>query len=34
VVAELDLGMIDEVRKTWQFYRDRRPEAYQEIVAH
>jgi hypothetical protein len=24
--------LIDEVRKTWQFYRDRRPEAYDEIV--
>ncbi len=34
VVADLDLGMIDEVRNTWQFYRDRRPEAYKEIVAH
>jgi len=34
VIADLDLGMIDEVRNTWQFYRDRRPEAYPEIVAH
>ena len=32
VVADLDLDLIDEVRKTWQFYRDRRPEAYDEIV--
>ncbi|MFN3202189.1 MAG: nitrilase-related carbon-nitrogen hydrolase [Bradymonadia bacterium] len=32
VVADLDLSMIDEVRKTWQFYRDRRPDAYDEIV--
>ena len=32
VVADLDLNLIDEVRKTWQFYRDRRPEAYDEIV--
>ncbi len=32
VIADLDLGMIDEVRKTWQFYRDRRPEAYDELV--
>jgi N-carbamoylputrescine amidase len=31
VVAELDLGLIDEVRQTWQFYRDRRPDAYAEI---
>ncbi len=32
VVADLDLNVIDEVRKTWQFYRDRRPEAYGELV--
>jgi len=34
ITADLDLSMIDEVRSTWQFYRDRRPEAYEEIVAH
>ncbi len=28
VVAEFDLDMIAEVRNTWQFYRDRRPETY------
>ncbi len=28
VVAEMDLDMIEEVRRTWQFYRDRRPETY------
>ena len=32
VVADLDLSVIDEVRNTWQFYRDRRPEAYDELV--
>ena len=32
IVADLDLSMIDEVRSTWQFYRDRRPDAYDEIV--
>ncbi|MFQ5892077.1 MAG: nitrilase-related carbon-nitrogen hydrolase [Candidatus Methanofastidiosia archaeon] len=32
VVAELDLDMIREVRNTWQFFRDRRPETYQEMV--
>ena len=31
VVADLDLNQIDEVRSTWQFYRDRRPDAYDEI---
>jgi len=29
VIADLDLDMIDEVRATWQFYRDRRPETYE-----
>jgi len=31
IIADLDLSMIDEVRNTWQFYRDRRPDAYEEI---
>ena len=33
VVAELDLDMIREVRNTWQFFRDRRPDTYDPIVA-
>jgi N-carbamoylputrescine amidase len=32
VVADLDLSMIDDTRATWQFYRDRRPDAYKELV--
>ncbi|MEW5982239.1 MAG: nitrilase-related carbon-nitrogen hydrolase [Acidobacteriota bacterium] len=32
VVADLDLSMIDEVRSVWQFYRDRRPDAYERLV--
>ena len=32
VMADLDLDMIREVRNTWQFFRDRRPESYKEIV--
>ncbi len=32
VVADLDLDMIREVRDTWQFYRDRRPETYSDMV--
>lgn len=28
LIADFDLDMIDEVRSTWQFYRDRRPETY------
>ncbi len=33
VVAELDLDQIREVRNVWQFYRDRRPDSYDELVA-
>jgi beta-ureidopropionase len=32
VVADLDFDKIREVRNTWQFYRDRRPETYNGIV--
>ena len=32
VTAELDFDKIREVRNTWQFYRDRRPETYDELV--
>ena len=28
IVADLDLDQIAEVRKVWQFFRDRRPETY------
>ena len=28
VVGELDLDIIEEVRRTWQFFRDRRPDSY------
>ena len=31
LVADLDLDLIEEVRNTWQFFRDRRPESYQSI---
>jgi beta-ureidopropionase len=33
VIRDLDLDLIDEVRKQWAFYRDRRPDAYDELVA-
>ncbi|MBV9623862.1 MAG: acyltransferase [Acidobacteria bacterium] len=33
VVADLDLDMIIEVRRTWQFFRDRRPETYGQLTA-
>ena len=32
VVADLDMDKIREVRNTWQFFRDRRPETYSGIV--
>jgi beta-ureidopropionase len=32
VTATLDLDMIEEVRRTWQFFRDRRPDAYGPLV--
>ena len=32
VVATCDLEKIDEVRKVWQFYRDRRPETYADLT--
>ena len=33
VVRDLDLDMIEEVRRQWAFYRDRRPDAYGDLVA-
>jgi N-carbamoylputrescine amidase len=32
LVCDLDLDMNREVRNTWQFLRDRRPESYEELV--
>jgi len=32
LVHEIDLDMIRQVRDTWQFFRDRRPEAYGALV--
>jgi beta-ureidopropionase len=32
VTADLDLDQILEVRKVWQFFRDRRPETYRELT--
>jgi beta-ureidopropionase len=32
LTADLDLDMIAEVRKTWQFFRDRRPDQYDSLV--
>lgn len=32
VTAGLDLDLIAEVRRSWQFYRDRRPEMYSDLT--
>ncbi len=32
LIAELDLDLIDQVRSKWQFYRDRRPETYEDLT--
>ena len=32
VTADLNLDLIEEVRRGWQFYRDRRPETYGDMV--
>ena len=32
LTADLDLDMIAEVRNTWQFFRDRRPDMYESLV--
>jgi beta-ureidopropionase len=33
IVADLDLDEITEVRNTWQFFRDRRPDTYEGLIA-
>ena len=32
LIRDLDLDIVAKVRQTWQFYRDRRPEAYDDLV--
>ena len=32
LVRDLDLDLVEEVRQTWAFYRDRRPDAYEGLV--
>ena len=32
VIADMNLDTIEEVRRVWQFYRDRRPDAYGDLV--
>ncbi len=31
VIRDLDMDLIEEVRRQWAFYRDRRPEIYDEV---
>jgi beta-ureidopropionase len=33
IVRDLNMKLVEEVRQTWQFYRDRRPELYGDLVA-
>ncbi len=33
LICDVDFNEIKEVRDLWQFYRDRRPETYKELVA-
>ncbi len=32
VIGEMNKSLIREVRESWQFYRDRRPETYEELT--
>lgn len=32
VIADLDFDMVRQVRNSWQFFRDRRPETYGDLV--
>ena len=32
LTCEMDLDVVREVRNLWQFYRDRRPETYEQLV--
>ncbi len=32
VTADMNFDLIEEVRRVWQFYRDRRPETYEDMV--
>ncbi len=33
MVRDLDMNQVEEVRQVWQFYRDRRPDAYENLVS-
>ena len=33
IVADMDMAQIEEVRRVWQFYRDRRPDTYGDLTS-
>src|SRR3989304_4857976 len=33
IIRDMDLDLVTEVRQTWQFYRDRRPDQYEDLIA-
>ena len=32
IIRDLELDMVQQMRDDWQFYRDRRPDAYGDLV--
>lgn len=34
LIVDVDLDMIKEIRSTWQFFRDRRPELYNKLTSN
>ena len=32
IVRDLDFELLETVRDRWQFYRDRRPDAYDDLT--
>jgi len=33
LISDLDMDLVQEMRDDWQFFRDRRPDTYDEITA-
>jgi len=32
LVHDMDMDMVREIRNLWQFFRDRRPEVYEDLI--
>lgn len=32
IIHDMDMGLVKEVRNTWQFFRDRRPSTYDRLT--